>query len=211
MRWRSINPCTFGGKYHILLCPLHLVPRIFVFDGIQAPAAWQPRPPLDQGKVANLARFVQTHADEYVLAPFVATVTATVEFAPASESFPELGSVKIPLRAVMVIQDGQHRRAAIEQLLVNTPTLTDNTVAVMLFPDPTLERSPAIFAWLNQTYVQQNASRRVTHDPVKPLASVARRLTEEAPIFQGRVDYERTTISNRSIALFTINAVYHTP
>jgi hypothetical protein len=108
----------------------------------------------------------------------------------------------------MFVQDGQHRRAAIEQLLTDAPSLHDNTIAVMLFPDPMLDRSPAIFSALNQQYVQRNASRRVAHDPVRPLASVARRITEEALIFQGRVDYERTTIFNRALAMFTMNAVF---
>jgi DNA sulfur modification protein DndB len=108
----------------------------------------------------------------------------------------------------MFVQDGQHRRAAIEQLLTDAPLLHDNTIAVMLFPDPMLDRSPAIFSALNQQYVQRNASRRVAHDPVRPLASVARRITEEALIFQGRVDYERTTIFNRALAMFTMNAVF---
>ena len=194
--------------FYLLLCPLHLVPRIFLFDEVQVPSNWQPRPSLNPGAVEKLARYIQTHTDDYVLAPLVATVSMSVEFVPSSAIVQEIGSVKIPLRAVMVIQDGQHRRAAIEQLLANAPGLMDNTIAVMLFPDPTLDRSPAIFSALNRQYVQANASRRVAHDPVRPLASVARRMTEEAPIFRGRVDYERTTISNRSIALFTMNAVF---
>ena len=194
--------------YFILLCPLHLAPRIFLFDGVKAPASWPPRPALDPGKVEKLANFIQTHPADYVLAPLVATVTTAVEFTPASDAFPEIGSVRIPLRATMFVQDGQHRRAAIEQLLVDAPALRDNTIAVMLFPDPMLARSPAIFAALNQQYVQRNASRRVAHDPVRPLASAVRRLTETAPIFQGRVDYERTTISNRALAMFTMNAVF---
>lgn len=194
--------------FYILLCPLHLVPRIFLFDEAQVPSGWQPRPSLNPGAVEKLARYIQRHAADYVLAPLVATASAPVEFVPSTAAFQEIGSVKIPLRAIMVIQDGQHRRAAIEQLLVKAPSLMDNSVAVMLFPDPTLDRSPAIFNALNQQYVQANASRRVAHDPVRPLAGVARRVAEEVPIFQGRVDYERTTISNRAIALFTMNAVF---
>jgi DNA sulfur modification protein DndB len=92
--------------YYILLCPLHLTSRIFVFDGMHVPANWQPRPSLDPGKVERLANLIQTHPDGYVIAPLVATVTTPVEFVPFSEAIPELGSVKIPLRAVLVIQDG---------------------------------------------------------------------------------------------------------
>jgi DNA sulfur modification protein DndB len=76
--------------YFILLCPLHLAPRIFLFDGVQAPPAWPPRPSLVPGKVEKLANFIQTHAADYVLAPLVATVPTEVEFTPASDAFPEI-------------------------------------------------------------------------------------------------------------------------
>lgn len=194
--------------YFILLCPLHLAANIFVYDEVQASSAWPVRPSLDLVKVERLAHFLQAHTADYVVAPLVATAAAEVEFLPTSDAFPELGVVKIPLCAIMFVQDGQHRRAAIRQMLTNSPVMNDNTIAVMLFPDPTLERSPALFAALNQEYVQLNASRRVAQDPTNPLAAVVRRLTEEVPIFRGRIDYERTTISNRSIAMFTVNAVY---
>jgi len=194
--------------YYVLLCPLHLVPRIFLFDGVQVPAAWKPRPPLNEERVDELAASIQAHTDEYVLAPLVATVSAAVEFTASDGVFPEIGSVRVPLTAALVIQDGQHRRAAIEQLLARAPEVKDDTIAIMLVADPSLARSPAIFAALNRSYVQRNASRRIAHDPKRPLAAAARRLTEEVPVFQGRVDYERTTISNRSVAMFTMHAVY---
>jgi len=195
-------------EYYLLLCPLHLVPRIFLFDESPVPREWLPRPSLNAGRVERMAGYLQTHANEYVLAPLVATATAVVEFTAADEMTRELGWVRIPLHAVLVIQDGQHRRAAIEELMAGPYALHDNTVPVMLFADPSLERSRGIFAALNQEYVQQNASRRVAHDASRPLAAVVRRLTEEVPIFQGRIDYEKTTISNRSTALFTMNAVF---
>ena len=194
--------------YYVLLCPLHLVPRIFLFDGVQVPADWQPRPPLNEDKVDDLADSIRKHSQEYVLAPLVATVAGAVEFTASDSAVPEIGSLRVPMRAALVIQDGQHRRAAIEQLLTGAPELKDNTIAIMLVADPSLDRSPAIFAALNRPYVQGNASRRIAHDPKRPLAAAARRLTEEVPVFQGRVDYERTTISNRSVAMFTMNAVY---
>ena len=194
--------------YYILLCPLHLIPRVFFFDEAQVPTQWQPRSPLDSAKVQKLVSFLQTHDEEYVLAPLVATVNERVEFNAFDGAFPELGSVKIPLRAIMAVQDGQHRRAAVAELLVSRPELIDNTVPVMLLPDPILDRSAAIFASLNQTYVQSNASRRIAHDSASALAQIARRVAEETLIFQGRIDYERTTISNRSTAMFTMYAVF---
>ncbi|GIK75003.1 MAG: hypothetical protein BroJett021_39910 [Chloroflexota bacterium] len=194
--------------YYLILCPLYLAPRIFLFDGVQAPPNWPPRPSLDPSKVEKLAQFIQSHPADYVLAPLVATVATEVDFAPANDAFPEIGTVKIPLRAKLFVQDGQHRRAAIEQLLTSTLGLDENTIAIMLIPDPELKRSPAVFTALNQGYVQSNASRRIAQDLAKPLAAVVRRIAEEAPIFRGRVDYEHTTISNRSVALFTINAVF---
>ncbi len=38
----------------------------------EVPSGWQPRPSLNPGAVEKLARYIQRHVDDYVLAPLVA-------------------------------------------------------------------------------------------------------------------------------------------
>lgn len=60
-----------------------------------------------------------------------------VEFAPIKESGDErnLGKLSIPMDAKIIINDGQHRRAAIEEALKENPALGDESIAVVFFVD----------------------------------------------------------------------------
>jgi DNA sulfur modification protein DndB len=107
-----------------------------------------------------------------------------------------------------VIQDGQHRRAAIEQVLSENPTLGDDMVPVMMFSDPQLTRAARLYADLNQPQKRRTQSQRVLYDQDSPLATLVRQLIEEVPLFHGLTELEKTTLSNRSRALFTLSAIY---
>ena len=56
--------------------------------------------------------------------------------------------------ARFIINDGQHRRAAIEMALRDRPELADETISVVFFLDPKLERCQQMFADLNRYAVR---------------------------------------------------------
>jgi DNA sulfur modification protein DndB len=194
-------------EYYLIQCPLRLVPRLFVFDEAEVPTHLRRARSLDASRVAGLVEYLATQPDDYVLAPLVATIDGTVDFDSLTMEQPEIGRLQISLAAQLIIHDGQHRRAAIRQLLAKTSTLSNDSVPVMLFSDPQLVRSPRIYADLNQAYVQRSRSQRVLHDQ-RDLATLVRQFVDEIPLFQNLTELEKTTISNRSTALFTLSAVY---
>jgi DNA sulfur modification protein DndB len=142
------------------------------------------------------------------MAPLVAVIDREASFEPLRSGLPEIGQLRVPLTARLVIQDGQHRRAAIEEALAENPALGDDTVPVMLLPDPQLGRSAQLYTDLNHPKRRRNQSQRVLHDHDSPLADLVRQLVEDVPLFRGLTELDKTTISNRSTALFTLSAVY---
>jgi len=77
----------------------------------------------------------------------------------------------------------------------------------MLFPDPQLVRASQLYADLNQAPMHRSRSQRVLHDQ-SDLAILVRQFVNEIPLFQNLTKLEKTTISNRSSALFTLSAIY---
>jgi DNA sulfur modification protein DndB len=82
--------------------------------------------------------------------------------------------VQIPLTALFVIRDEQHRRAAIQQALAESPALGNDTVLVMLLLDLDLKRSQCLYTDLNQTRLKRDWSQRVLHNQDSPLAALVR-------------------------------------
>ena len=194
--------------YYLVQCPLRLVPRLFLFDESEVPAALRRVRSLNASCVTGLTRYLVAQPSRYILAPLVAAIDCEITFETLVSDSPEIGQLQIPLTAQLIIHDGQHRRAAIQRVLAENATMGDDTVPVMLIPDPHLTRSPRIYADLNQAQTRRNLSQRVLHDLDSPLAALTRQLVEDVPLFRGLTELEKTTISNRSIALFTLSAVY---
>lgn len=198
-----------GENIHYLIqCPLRLVPRLFLFDEAEVPVSLRQLHSLNTNRVEKVAQHFLSQPSDYTLAPLVATVDSDVEFESLSNELSDIGQLRIPLEARLIIHDGQHRRAAIAQVLAENPSLGNDTVPIMLIPDLELTRSAQIYSRLNQSPQRQTKSQRILHDHSSPLAAVVRQLVEDVPLFKGLTELEKTTISNRSTALFTLSAVY---
>ena len=114
----------------------------------------------------------------------------------------------IPMDAPMIINDGQHRRAAIEDALKKRPELGDESIAVVFFIDAGLKYSQQMFADLNKHAVRPSQSLGVLYEHREPLAELARFVMLNVPIFKNLTEKERTSISNRSPKLFTLSSIY---
>jgi DNA sulfur modification protein DndB len=107
-----------------------------------------------------------------------------------------------------IINDGQHRRAAIEAALKTNQKLGEESIAVVFFSDIGLARSQQMFADLNRYAIRPATSISVLYDHRDQGAELARRLVSEALPFRDLVEMERSTLSLRSRRLFTFSAVY---
>jgi DNA sulfur modification protein DndB len=162
---------------------------------------------IDPLSVATWTDYLVVRRDDYNLAPIVAVIDQQVVFESLLPEMPEIGRVQIPMSARLIIRDGQHRRAAIKSLLTQDATLGNDTISIMLLSDPGLVRASKLYIDLHPGQKQSTRSTRVLHGH-SDLAALVRQLTNELPLFQGLIELEKTTISNRSTALFTISAVY---
>ena len=113
------------------------------------------------------------------------------------------------MTARFVINDGQHRRAAIEAALHENPDLGDETIAVVFFLDVGLKRCQQMFADLNRHAIRPTPSLGLLYDHRDEGANLAKEVVERVPVFNGLTETERSTISNRSIKLFTLSGIHN--
>jgi len=199
-----------GREYYVLLCPLKLLPKLFLYDEDELPAELRAQRTLNRARVPEIARYLVDNPRDYALSSITASVDGDVTFDPVGDSGAQyqLGTLSVPMSARFLINDGQHRRAAIATALAQRATLGDETISVVLFLDSGLKRSQQMFADLNKHAVRPSRSLGVLYDHREPLAGLARELAEAVPSFVGMVELEKTSISNRSRKLFTLSALY---
>jgi len=199
-----------GREYYLAMCPLRLIPKLFLFDEKELPPDLRAQRTLNRSRIPSICRYIVDSPKGYTFSSITASIDGRVEFKPLSDSGPasKAGYLIVPMSARLLINDGQHRRAAIEEALKLTPELGSETISVVLFVDAGLRRSQQMFADLNKHAVRPTMSLGVLYDHRDPLARLCVRLVEKVPIFRNRTELEKTTISNRSLKMFTLSSIY---
>ena len=199
-----------GREYFVAMCPLQLIPKIFLFDEDEIPPELKAQRSLNRARVPEIAQYLVENPKEYVFSSITASIDGDIQFQSLEDGGPhgDVGQLIVPMTAKFIINDGQHRRAAIEEALKERPEISDETISVVFFVDAKLQRSQQMFADLNKHAVRPTKSLGILYDLRDPLSHLARDLMTKVPVFKGLTETAKTTISNRSFKLFTLSSIY---
>jgi DNA sulfur modification protein DndB len=198
-----------GREYYVAMCPLKIIPKLFIFNEYELPAQLRAQRTLRESRVPQIANYVINNPKDYVFSSLTASVDGKMKFSPAPSvgENGKIGRLYVSMNCKMLINDGQHRRAAIEEALIQRPELGNETISVVFFEDKGLKRSQQMFADLNKHAVKPTKSLGILYDHRDTFAQFIVKLANALPIFNGKVELERTSISNRSTKFFTLNGI----
>ncbi|TNC99133.1 MAG: hypothetical protein FD121_371 [Gallionellaceae bacterium] len=208
----AIRGVQAGRVFYVAMCPMKIVPKIFVFNGEEVPPELRAQRTLNRARIPEIASYLVENPKSYILSALTASVDATnVTFQPYSDTGPasNLGALSIPMDVNILINDGQHRRAAIEDALKENPALAQDNIPVLFFVDAGLIRSQQMFADLNKYAIRPSNSLGTLYDHRDASSELARYLANSCVAFIGLTEMEKSTISNRSIKLFTLSGIKH--
>lgn len=207
----AIRGVQAGREYFVSMCPLRLLPKLFQFDDEELQPELRAQRTLNRARIPEIARYIIENTTSYTFSAITASIDGEVSFEPVGQANPNvfsMGTLTVPMEARFIINDGQHRRAAIEQALQTTPEVGDETIAVVFFVDRGLQRCQQMFADLNRYAVKPSASLSILYDHRNETAKVAKHLCLTSPVFKNLVETERSTLSARSRKLFTLSALH---
>lgn len=207
----AIRGVQAGREYYVSMCPLRLLPKLFHFDDEELLPELRAQRTLNKGRIPEMSRYIVENKDSYTFSAITASIDGPIEFDPVSQDKGtgfRMGSLKVSMDARFIVNDGQHRRAAIEAALADAPDLADETIAVVFFVDRGLARCQQMFADLNRHAVKPSASLGILYDQRSAAAKVAKHLSLTSPVFKNLVESERSTLSARSRKLFTLSAMH---
>lgn len=165
---------------------------------------------LNKNRVPEIADYILRNPTGYVFSALTASISAELRFDSYGEGGHEqrVGLLHIPMAGRFIINDGQHRRAAIQVALEENPDLGDESIPVVFFEDLGLERSQQMFADLNRHAIRPSPSIGVLYDHRDDIARLTRLMVAQSAIFRDVVETEKSTLSSRSRKLFTLSALY---
>ncbi|MBW8298282.1 MAG: DNA sulfur modification protein DndB [Hydrogenophaga sp.] len=206
----AIRGVQAGSAYYVVMVPIKSLPLLFKFDDEAVPPDLRAQRVLNKGRVPQIAEYIISNPDEYILSSLCGSVDGEMSFESSSPdgSLRSVGQLRISLDATILINDGQHRRAALVQALRERPTLGSETISVVLFADRGLRRAQQMFADLNIHAVRPNSSIKLLYDHRDDLAGLTREVVQSNPLFRDFTCFDSASISNRSVKLFTFSSLH---
>lgn len=206
----AIRGVQAGREYYVSMCPLRLLTRLFTFDEEELVPELRAQRTLNKARIPDISRYIIDNKSSYTFSAITVSIDGTIRFDPVGADGPtnfRMGSLTVSMDAKFIVNDGQHRRAAIVHALEAAPELGDETIAVVFFLDRGLERCQQMFADLNRYAVKPSASIGVLYDHRSAAASLARHLSLTSSVFKNMIETERSSLSPRARKLFTLSAL----
>lgn len=194
-------------EYYISMVPLEVIAKIFQFADEELPPEVRSQRILNKSRIPEIRDYILSNPESYVFSALTVSVDGSMDFQAVSETTPQVGTISISMTSRFLINDGQHRRAAIAEALKMNPSLKNEHISVVFYRDEGLLRSQQMFSDLNRYAIKPTKSINILFNSREESSIIAKKMIEEVGVFKGLVEKERTAISNRSKALFTLSAI----
>lgn len=207
-------PCIRGTQatmdYYVCMVPLHQLSSLFIFSDADLPSNMRSQRVINKSRIPEMKEYILQNRESYVFSALTASIDGAIEFTPMNEdpAFRQMGTIKIPMNTKILINDGQHRKAAIEAALKECPALRYEEIAVVIYPDIGLKRSQQMFSDLNRYAVRPTKSLNILYDQRDAFSRMICSMVDKLSIFGDLVDREHASLSPRSKALYTLSGLY---
>lgn len=196
--------------YFACLMKLASIPKMFTFrDWAEFTPEEREQRVLTTKRVPQIAKYITDNEDGYLFASITASYKCDVKFKPMDGPDGVIGTLDMDFdSASFVINDGQHRCAAIAQAIKMNPALGEESISVLLFPYESRGRVQQMFSDLNRYVAKTSKSLDILFDKRDPMSTVTLEVCEKVPVFKDQVDKDAISLPVRSKHLFTLSSLY---
>lgn len=175
-------------EYYISMVPLDVMSKIFQFADEDLPPEIRAQRILNKSRIPEIRDYILSNPDSYVFSALTVSVDGNMEFMPADEMMPQVGAISISMTSRFLINDGQHRRAAIAEAIKMNPSLKNEHISVVFYRDEGLLRSQQMFSDLNRYAIKPTKSINILFNSREESSIIAKRVIDEVGVFKGLVE-----------------------
>lgn len=194
-------------EYFIAMVPLKMIAKLFPSEDEYVLPEYRAQRKLNESRIPVISKYITDNRDSYVFSALAASIDGEFEFHETDNGM-GTGILEVSMDARFLINDGQHRKAAILDALNEDETLGKETISVVFYEDLGLSRSQQIFTDLNKHAVKTSNSISELYDSRDELAVVNRNVIAKVPFLDEYTDKEKDILGKYSSNLFTLNTFY---
>lgn len=195
-----------GCEYYVCMIPLGIISKIFLSNSEEVSPEFRAQRKLNHSRIPDIKNYILNNRDSYVFSALAASVDGQVNFikSPMDDN---VGILEIDMDSTFLINDGQHRKAAIEAAILEDESLKNETISVVLFRDKGLGRSQQMFADLNKHAVTTSKSINVLYESKDPTDIATKKLVKEVDFLRKYTHTENDNLGKFSSKIFTLNNI----
>ena len=210
MKFRNNFPAVRGiqanREYYVAMIPLGLLEKIFIDNNETPLANFRAQRRINELRIPEIKKYILENRDTYVFSALSASIDGEFEFKPYDNG--DIGELSVGMDAVYLINDGQHRKAAILAAIKEDESLKKETISIVFFKDIGLERSQQMFTDLNKYAVKPSNSLATLYDSRDEVAMITKKVIDSVDFFKRYTDKEKDNLGKNSSKLFSLNHLY---
>ena len=202
----AVKGIQSGHEYYISMVPMKFLIKLFPNDEDIVQPEHRAQRRINEARIPEIKNYILDNRDTYVFSALSASIDGEFNF--IEKDVANLGVLRVDMDANFLINDGQHRKAAIEAAIEEDESLKEETISIVFFKDEGLKRSQQMFTDLNKHAVKTSNSLATLYDSRDALAVATKNVIKNVPFLLKYTDTERDILGKNSSKLFTLNTIY---
>lgn len=201
----AVKGIQAGSEYYVTMVPCNVLPKLFLIENEDVLPEFRAQRRLNVNRIPEIKDYILDNRDSYVFSALAASIDGNFTFKAIKD---DIGILEVDMDAKFLINDGQHRNAAIQKAIMEDSSLGKETIPVVFFADNGLMRSQQMFTDLNKYAVKPSKSQNTFYDHKDELALLSKSIISNNNFLRDYTDVESDALGKFSAKLFTLNSFY---
>lgn len=201
----AVRGIQAGAEYYVTMVPCKYLSKLFQIENDDVMPEFRAQRRLNIHRIPDIRDYILENRDSYVFSALAASIDGEFAFKVIQG---DIGILEVDMDAKFLINDGQHRNAAIQQAILEDQSLGRETIPVVFFADNGLMRSQQMFTDLNKYAVKPSKSQNTFYDHKDDLALLSKEIIGNNKFLKDYTDVESDALGKFSAKLFTLNSFY---
>jgi len=147
----SVKGCQAQRDCYVSMVPISIATQIFLINDDNIPVETVKQRVFNDSSASKIKDYLLHNVDNYFLSSLSVSVNAKVLFIPAKEETPLIGSLKIPMTAQFLVNDGRHRTIALTNAIKENRKLGRDHISVVFYEDEGFEKAKKMYSDLSKS------------------------------------------------------------
>lgn len=202
-KFPAVRGTQANDSFYTCMIPIGLLPKLFSEYENDLPPQYRAQRKLNESRIPEIKKYILDNRSSYVFSAIAASVDGELNF--ISDNSQNIGVLEIPIDSTFLINDGQHRKAALLAAIIEDESLKNETIPVVIFKDKGLSRSQQMFTDLNKHAVNTSKSLNALYDSRDIYSIISKQVLEKVDFLNKYTDKEKDILGKFSQMLFTLN------